>query len=38
MCDTRWVENNNEIQRFVEIFTTIIETLEKLQLVHYMFY
>jgi len=33
MCDTRWVENHNGIQRFVEIFQPIVETLEKLQLV-----
>lgn len=33
MCDTRWVENHNGIQRFVEIFQPIVETLEELQLV-----
>jgi len=33
MCDTRWVENYNGIQRFVEIFQPIVETLEELQLV-----
>jgi hypothetical protein len=33
MCDFRWVENYNGIQRFVEIFQSIVETLEKLQLV-----
>jgi len=33
MCDTRWVENHNRIQRFVEIFKPIVETLEELQLV-----
>jgi hypothetical protein len=33
MCDTRWVENHNGIQRFVEIFQPIVETLKELQLV-----
>ncbi|XP_025420314.1 zinc finger MYM-type protein 1-like, partial [Sipha flava] len=33
MCDTRWVENHNGIQRFVEIFQPIVENLEELQLV-----
>jgi hypothetical protein len=36
MCDTRRVENHDGIQRFVEIFQPIVETLEHLQLVQYM--
>jgi len=30
MCGTRWVENHDGIQRFVEIFQSIVETLEEL--------
>lgn len=33
MCETRWVENHDGLIRFKEVFVSIVETLEDLELV-----
>lgn len=32
MCETRWVENHDELIRFTEIYKAIVNTLERLSL------